>query len=211
MVKWIGISHRVGSLMPYWVLTVNVTVLSRTTVFRVTNIEAQTDENKSSITALDKAIQEFLNDKAHIIVEGGKGEPRDWSEHPFDKDPGFQEEFIHVVSNEEVAEADDYLFPDVYDDTYLSMELDLTKRGGPKPQFARVTKQLRNVNGLTILKASDNPILDTRMYRVEYADRKKSDLSTNLIKENMFAQIYGERNRHVLMDEILTISVMRRK
>ena len=49
------------------------------------------------------------------------------------------------------------------------------------------------------------------MYRVEYADRKKSDLSTNLIKENMFAQIYGERNRHVLMDEILTISVMRRK
>ena len=43
----------------------------------VTNIEAQTDENKAKITALDKAIQERLNDKAHVIVEGNKGEPKD--------------------------------------------------------------------------------------------------------------------------------------
>ena len=42
----------------------------RTTISRVTNIEAQTDENKARIIALDKAIQEHLNGEAHAVVEG---------------------------------------------------------------------------------------------------------------------------------------------
>ena len=36
------------------------------------------------------AIQELLNDESHVIVEGGKGDPRDWNEHPFDSNPNFQ-------------------------------------------------------------------------------------------------------------------------
>ena len=39
--KWMGVSHQVGSLMSYWALTGNGKVVSRTTVSRVTNIEAQ--------------------------------------------------------------------------------------------------------------------------------------------------------------------------
>ena len=66
-------------------------VVSRMTVSRVTNIEAQTDENKARMTALDKEITESLNDKYHVIVEGGKGEPKDCSEHPFYRDPDFRE------------------------------------------------------------------------------------------------------------------------
>ena len=92
--------------MSYCVLTASVTVVSRMAVSRVTNIEAQTDENKARITALDKAIQERHNDKSHVIVEGGKGDPKDWREHTFDRKPDVQEEFSHVVSNEEVTEAD---------------------------------------------------------------------------------------------------------
>ena len=40
------------------------------TVSRVTNLEAQDNENKERITALDKAIQERLKEKSHVIVEG---------------------------------------------------------------------------------------------------------------------------------------------
>ena len=82
------------------------------------------------------------------------------------------------------------------------MELDLPTRGEPDPQFACITKRLHDANGLPIGKASDNPILDTSMYEVEYADGEKSALSANLIGEKMFAQIYEEGNHHVLMDEI---------
>ena len=50
-------------------------------------------------------------------------------EHTFDRNPDFQGGVNHIVSNEEVAEAKDELLPDVYDDTYLSMELALPNRG----------------------------------------------------------------------------------
>ena len=41
-----------------------------------------------------------------------------------------------------------------------------------------------------------------RIYEVEYENGKKSALSNNLIAENMFACIYKEVNRHVLMEKI---------
>ena len=62
LLKSMGVYHSVGSLMFYWLFTSNGMVVSRTTVSRVTNLEAQTDETKAKITALDKAIQERLND-----------------------------------------------------------------------------------------------------------------------------------------------------
>ena len=48
-------------------------------------------------------IQERLNEKPHVIVEWDKDEPKNWSEHPYDLDPDFQEEFDHIVSNKEVT------------------------------------------------------------------------------------------------------------
>ena len=100
MVKCLGVSHRVGSLMSYWVITANITVVSRTTVSRIINLDTQTDDNKESIAAFYKSIQEGLKDKAHIIVEISKGKTKDWCEHPLNSNPDFQEEFNHIVFNE---------------------------------------------------------------------------------------------------------------
>jgi hypothetical protein len=68
-----------------------------------------------------------------------------------------------------VPEADDNLAPDVFDDTTcLNMELAMTclnmelamPRDGDGPDFARVTKRLRDKDGLPTGKAkNDNPIL----------------------------------------------------
>ena len=40
-------------------------------------------------------------------------------------------------------------------------------RGDDGPSFAKVTKRLRDAQGLPIGAANDNPILDTCMYEVE--------------------------------------------
>ena len=92
--------------------------------------------------------------------------------------------------------------PDLYDNTYLNMQLALPKKGEPEPQFSLITKLLRDANVISTIKASDDPILDTRMYEVEYAYGKTSAFFTNLIAEKMSAQIYKEVNRHVLMGQI---------
>ena len=59
------------------------------------------------------------------------------------------------------------------------------------------------MNGLPIGLANENPILDTRMYEVEYLDGEWITLAANNIADNLFAQIDDDGNRQVLMDEII--------
>ena len=201
--RWLGVSHQVGSLISYWLLADKCKVISRTTVQRVTNLKMQEDMNKSWAQAFDQAIRERINDSAHYIIDGGKNEPKDWATHLLDTDGDFQDEFNNVISHPVVKEADESFTPDVMGDTYVNMELALPQGGTLEPRYARVTKRLRDANGIPIGTEHDNPILNTRMYEVEFMDREKSSLSANYIAENLFAQIDDDGNRQVLLNEII--------
>ena len=113
--------------MSYWVLTSNCTVITRTTVQRVTSLEMQATRMKERTQAFDEATKARIKDSEHTILEDGKTQPYDWNDHPFDEDPDFAEEFHEVVSNNELKEADDNFTPDVYD-MYLNMELAIPQR-----------------------------------------------------------------------------------
>ena len=207
MGHWLGISHRVGSLMSYWKLTQKGNVISHTTVSRITNLEMQIDSTKSCLQEFDTAIIDRLNNEAHIIIEWGKSQPYDWSDHPFDEDTDFVEEFHSVVSNSEIKEADEEFTPDTYDDQNLNKELAVPRGDNPNPQYAKVTKRLRDADGIPIWTANENPILDSSMYEVEYQDVTKAPLTANYIAENLFAQVDQKGNRHVLLDELIDCRV----
>ena len=66
---------------------------------------------------------------------------------------------------------------------------------------------MKDNQGQPIRIASDNPILDTRMYEVEYQDGHTAALAANLIAENIFAQVDEEGNRSVLFDEIVDVRI----
>ena len=201
--RWLGVSHQVGSLMSYWLLTDKCKVTSRTMVQRVTNLEMQEDVNKSRTQAFDKAIHERINDSARYIIDGGKNEPKDWATHLLDTDDDFQDEFNNVILHPEVKEADESFTLEVMGDTYVNMELALPQGDTLGPRYARVTKRLRDANGIPIGTAHDNPIFDTRMYKVEFMDGEKSSLLANYIAENLFAQIDDDGNPQVLLNEII--------
>ena len=116
-------------------------------------------------------------------------------------DIDFREEFNTIYNSDQVTEADNYT-PDILNDTYLGMELALP-RDGEGPEFARVTKRLRDKDGLPIGTADDNPIIDTRLYEVEYLDGHKASLAANAIAENLFAQVDDEGNRFITLDSIM--------
>ena len=79
------------------------------------------------------------------------------------------------------------------ENTYVNMELAMD-RGGDGPEFAKVKKRLRDANGIPIGVANDNPLLDTRIYEVEYLDGYKASLSANEIAQNLFAQVHYKRD-----------------
>ena len=197
--RWLGVSHRTGNMMCYHVLTQRGTVLSRSTVQRVTNLEKTTAAVKDTFNKFDEAIRSKLKFEVRGY-DGDKPNPEDWADL-LDTDDDFREEFESIYNDDTIPEADDYT-PEVLEDTYLNMEVALP-RDGDGPQLARVTKRLRDANGLPIGTANDNPILDSRVYEVEYLDGHKAALAANAIAENLFGQIDEEGRRHVLLDDII--------
>ena len=87
------------------------------------------------------------------------------------------------------------------------MELLLPKGDDQNSQLVKVTKKLRDANGIPIGMANNNPILDSRMYEVKYQDGTKASLAANYIAEDMFAQVDQKGNCHVLLDEIIDYRV----
>ena len=112
-----------------------------------------------------------------------------------------------MVSNNEIKEADEEFTPDTYDDQYLNMELAVPRGDNPNPQYTKVTKRLRDTDGIPIGMANENPILDCHMYEVEYQDGTKASLVANYIAENLFVQVDQEGNRHILLDELIDYRV----
>ena len=56
-------------------------------------------------------------------------------------------------------------------------------RDGEEPELARVVKRLQDKDGIPIRTSNDNPILDSRIYEVEYPDGHRLSLSANAIAE----------------------------
>ena len=101
-----------------------------------------------------------------------------------------------------MLEADADFMPDVFDDTYLNMELALP-RDGYGPDFSKVKNRLSNKDRLPIYRAHNNIIIYKIMYEVEYNYGHKASLAAISIVENMFDQVNGEGNWHILFQEIV--------
>ena len=197
--RWLGVSSRVGRSMCYWILNQNGKVVSRSSVQPIPSLELSLPATQETLRAFDlTACQRMKTEERGY--DGDKPNPDDWADL-IDEDEDFREEFQKIYNDDSVPEADDYT-PEVGDDTYINMEVVLP-RDDEGPTFAKVTKRLRDANGIPIGTANDNPILDSRMYEVEYLDGYRASLSANAIAENMFAQVDEDGNRYTILDDIV--------
>ena len=162
--QFLGPSHKVGSLMSYWLLPKSCMPISRMTVQRVTHLETQTDSNRKRFEHYDTAITERFNevDTQESFSTPSRDKPtmEIWKDLA-DDDEEIQNKFVRVFDNTDLKEDDDQFTPDSYD-SYINMELALD-RGGEQPKYARFKKRLKDNQGRPIGIVSDNPILNTRM------------------------------------------------
>ena len=197
--RFLGIAHSSSNLMTFHILPESGIPVQAGTVQRMTELEKQTDAHKERMQAFTEKIAKKFKE-GRLLMDGDKPKLEDWADL-LDDDDDFADEFNRLYDNADVPEADDEFDPDAFDH-YLDMELAID-RGGEHPEFARVTKRLRDHRGNPIGTANNNPILDTRMYEVEFADGHKQAFSANVIAENMFATVDEEGHRHLLLDQII--------
>ena len=72
------------------------------------------------------------------------------------------------------------------DDQYIGAEI-LVPRGD---QMARgnIVARSRDPNGNLMGRSHTNPIMDARMYQVEFTGAEVTELTANIITESMYAQ-----------------------
>ena len=199
--RFLGIADSSSNMMTFHVLPESGIVVRAGTVQRVTKLELDTDAVRDRVKQFNGKMADKFKEQ-RLAIEGDKPDIMEW-EDLLDDDVDFADEFARVYNNQDVPESDDQFDPDSFDQ-YLSMEVAID-RGGEHPQLARVTKRLKDHRGNPIGVSNNNPMLDTRMYEVEFTDGYKQAMSANVIAENMFATVDEEGRRHLLMDSIMDV------
>ena len=79
--RWLGLSHRVRGLIPYWILTKKGAVIPITTVQCLTSLKKETDKVKASVSEFDTKISRRFKEEEDLTYDGSKPNPEDWSEY----------------------------------------------------------------------------------------------------------------------------------
>ncbi len=86
-------------------------------------------------------------------------------------------------------------------DKLLAAEVILPK--GDYQFVGKVIGRKRDANGNPVGRAKSNPILDTRVYEVEFPDGSVNDYAANILAEALYAQVDVDGNRFLLLKEII--------
>ena len=83
------------------------------------------------------------------------------------------------------------------------MEVGLQRGEHGDVQRGIVKKRAVDINGVPIGIPSNNPLMDTRQYEIEFNNGKVEILPANIIAESILSQVDDEGHRQLMMDEII--------
>ena len=209
LARWLGVAHRVGSALCYYVIKGNGQIESRTTVQHVTKLDMEENETQQQLRAFEADLNKRLDDKNFIL--------NDDLDHDLwlddidsdDEGIGLEDEKGYIEPRDtyvpELDERDQYVASDEHysedaADQYIGAEVNMPSGG----DHMRATVKRRKIDeeGNPVGKGSNNPLLDTRLYVVEYSDGTLKEIQGNLIAQSMLSQVDSEGHHYVLLDEI---------
>ena len=84
---------------------------------------------------------------------------------------------------------------------YRGAEIMLTR--GDQMARGHVVARSRDAKGNVMGRSNTNPILDTRMYQVEFTGGEVTEFTANIIAESMYVQCNSDGNEYLLLDVIV--------
>ena len=204
--RWLGVSHKIGQLMSYWILTVSGRPISCVNVQRLTEAEQNTDEYEEQMKSYDESLSKNIDARNTSL---SMDEVPDWNRLSLNElDPDFDEEFKKVISDDDVPNAEHDNIPEINiheaaNDGYIDMELGMPRGAEGQLLHARVKRRAVDSDGKPLGVGSSKPITDTRLYEIEYIDGSAEVVPANVIAENILSQVDEEGNRQLMLDEII--------
>ena len=212
--RWLGIAHRVGQSMVFWIMNVNGKVIGRSTVSPLDPSDHDVDEYKQRMAELDITIKSNIGDYRNAANITNAELPE------FNDDDALQQlSFNFDVeiddiddSNEEAKsdgerpEMDDAPNSDVEStefDKFLGVYIELPGDDAESKVIARVKDRKRDHDGALIGRTNSNPILNTAVYNIETPDGNIQEYTANVIAENMWNQVDDDGYNYNMLYEIL--------
>ena len=197
--RWLGIAHRVGQAMVYYVANSNGVVIARSTVSAIEPDEYDVEETKRRMMDIDNTIKASIGDNRNAANESEIMETIDDDDiekqlsYCFDlSEDQLKEEDQTVFSDEKRPEMDEAPTNDVESeafDKFLGAYVQLPSDDGESKVLMRVKNRKRDHDGKLLGQYNENPILNTSVYNVESTDGIISEYAANIIAENLWNQV----------------------
>jgi hypothetical protein len=187
--RWLGPSFDVGDALCFAVLSCNGVVMHRSSVFPLTVEE----RNSESIKSLKRDFTDQLKVKLGDRLRGLGAEDPDedkYNRKYKDETPEYEryedDDEIEPVELSPISEEDNQ----VEFDRYVSAKVQMIQ--GDIPRSGVVKGRKRDSNGNFIGHFHENPVLDTSVYEVEFADGHVEAYRANEIAEAIYATVDEE-------------------
>ena len=185
--RYLGPSRNVGSLMTARILNITGNTVHRSTFRALTREEVDDPDEKATRETFDKEVYRILGPAFNPV------------NIPDDETPEYERYMDEETGQVENVDADDVDQNAI--DHYLHAEVLLPIAGEMKT--GTVMHRKRDGDGNLIGKAAANPIMDTRLYVVQFPDGREADYAANIIAESMLAMCDEEGNQTLLLQHIV--------
>ena len=197
LARWMGVAHRVGSDMCYWLMPVSGIPVVNSSVQHVTTEDLRNTQIMERVNDFNARLNTRLDD-TNFVLPGDDIDhyyPSDIYEIPIQEDAENGD-----INNDEYRDDD----PDSYDNlvgaTFL---LDPLKSPENVATKATVIRRKTDHLGVPLGKAHANPLLDTWEYEVQLEDGTYDSYFANTIAENLYAQCDAEGREFNTVKDII--------
>ena len=212
--RWLGVAHRVGQAMVFYIMNRTGKVIAKSTVTSLEPSDYDVTEIKKRISDLDSTIHSAIGDYRKASLDSKVDIP-DFDDEDLLSQLGY---CFHLdtksietrdedhYSNNNIPDTDDAPNADVESeafDKFLGLYMEVPSGDGSSKVLARVKERKRDHDGNLIGRSDDNPILNTAVYNVESPDGTISEYTANIISENLWNQVDDDGYNYDLMHEIV--------
>ena len=181
--QWLGVSHRIGSDMCYWIMGVSGIHIAETTVQHVTQDKMMYSVIASEIKKFNELLTTRLDDtnfKLSGVNNGFEDVYEDllqWDLAYGDNTPTDKEYDKGIIP---LVDAEGNIDPDILD-KYIETKIVLDNKVNGGGNLVTVKSRLTDINGRPIGTAHNNPSLDDREYEIELEDGTTDRIFANKI------------------------------
>jgi hypothetical protein len=187
--KWLGVARNVGQAMTYWILTDKMTILARSTIRPITKEEWLCPIEKRARDQFDEVETEKLGQFDESLIH--QAETDEMEMQMAEDNEVMNNKDTENDRNEQLHGPDELRGAEIY------------LPHGDRTEIAKVLGRKRDANGNFIGRRHRNPILDSRVFVVEFPDGQQKDVSFNVLAEHLYSQVDEEGNIHRLYKGIV--------